>query len=350
MSYDFDLYIKRQQMFKPPRTSIGCNVVLYGPDKIQNEDIPRSYQGILGNNRILYKIHIEGVLSKNDREVLNKWLRGLILDAKGILIDLQTETFETARKAGKIASTESSVDSCGWGSFYFTHGEEFYESGFETMLGCISKTMPEALPRRYGYYEPLQECIENGIFSELLASFRKKTDILLKSQTPFGDILISIPCRKTFETYHPQHFIRREFLMGTVSFQLRPKIFSNPSRLETVDDLFERLCVLLDVSYAEITKKDQPGSWFWYGLPDQEPISLCIGSAYQQVWPEISEVGREIGTHHRVVSTDRFGNTPPRPPTELLAPDQGERNPGSSPYYAQVFPFDYCFDYNKFVW
>ena len=60
--------------------------------------------------------------------------------------------------------------------------------------------------------------------------------------------------------------------------------------------------------------------------------------------------GEAIGQQHRVFTTDRFGNRPPRPPADLLAPDQKGMSPEGKPVYAPIFPFDFAFDYKKYVW
>lgn len=351
MSYDFELYTAREHPLKPLDTSPGSNVSLDGPNRLEDEDIPDHYISIVGKKRELYRIHLEGSLSVEDQGRVDEWLSALVTATKGVLIDLQADTYTTTKKAGKLSATENATQGFGEMSFYFTDGEAFYENGFEEMLNCIAETMPEALPRRYGYYEPLQSKIEDGDCTHLIADFHKAPSLFMKSRTPFGHIFTSIPCRKTFERYHPKHFIRRNFLLGRVSFELRMKLFSDPSAMATLKELFGKLCVHLDVTYAEIVDGTRRGpSWFWHGLPETPPHTLCVGVEYQKVWPEITKTGHAVGDHHRIVSTDRFGNGPPCPPVELIAPDQGDRDRQGPPILAPTFPFDYSFDWKTYIW
>lgn len=351
MSYDFELYTSRRITLDPLRTGAESNVVVDGPDILHDDDIPQEYLPHVGKKRVLYRIHLEGDLTAINRVALDNWLRGLVVETKGVLIDLQTNGFETVRKRGEIASSQAAADDFGRMSFYFTDGESFYENGFEQMLKCIAETMPEAFPKRYGSYEPLQLTVDARDNADLIAAFHDDPEIIIKSQTPFSHMYLSIPCHKTFERYHPRHFVRREFMVGHVEFELRPKIFSDPAMFSKLESLFEKICILLDVIYAEISTEDHRGSsWRWYGLPDTEPDSLCIGPAYQEVWPEFLDCGQKIGLHHRLVSKDRFGNTPPRPAAELIAPAQTGMNPDEKPNYAPVFPFDYNFDPDTYIW
>ena len=150
-------------------------------------------------------------------------------------------------------------------------------------------------------------------------------------------------------------------MLGSVLFEIRPKLFDHPANFNRLKSLFEKLCVTFDVVYADITQTDNQGSWLWYGLPDNQAHTICLGEAYQGVWPEVLEAGQKIGKHHRIITTDRFGTKPPRPPKDLIAPkqDDGVIDPNTGrfiythdirPNYAPIFPFDYEFDVNNYIW
>lgn len=350
MSYDFDLYASRKQVIEQPQKSGGCIVRIDGPDRVEDEDIPANYLAILGKKRVLYRIHLEGDISNSDQMSVDDWLKKIIAETKGVLIDLQTEQFETPTKSGNLEAHRDQPNDNGWMSFYFEDGEKFYESGFEKMLQEIAISMPEAIPARYGYYEPLQARVEDGDMSDLVASFKNETDIFMKAKTPFGHIFVDVPCKKTFERYHPEHFIRRKFLLGKVCFELRPNLFAHPEKLDRLKSLFEGLCMIFDVAYAEIVQTDDWCSWFWSGLPDNEPHTVCLGQAYQNVWQDALRFGYKIGEHHHIITTDRLGYKPPHPPKELIAPDQTHVSPTGKPKLAPVFPFDYKFEFDKYIW
>ena len=93
MSYDFELYTSRRHALEPLPTGAGSNVVVDGPDTLEDDDIPDEYLSIVGKKRVLYRIHLEGDLTAISQEALENWLRGLVVDTKGILIDLQTDGF-----------------------------------------------------------------------------------------------------------------------------------------------------------------------------------------------------------------------------------------------------------------
>ena len=352
MSYDFGLYTGgKHTLSEPP--ALACGKIKFdGPDRLDEEDIPPSYLHLIGKKRWLYRVHLEGQIEQEDQPQIDEWLRSIVAESKGVLIDLQSEEYETPSKSGTITPNDTEAPIMGAMSFYFEDGEGFYEHGFNAMLKTVETYFPKALPTRYGYYEPLQGKVQQGQYAEIAEAFQRDTDLFMKSPTPFGHIFTSIPCKKTFERYHPQHSMRRHFLLGNVRFDIRRKLFENPADLAAVLRLFKELCVELDVLYAEILRDDERGTaWRWLGLPDRKTAhTICVGPAYQEVWEESSTAGEGIGKKHRVFTTDRFGNKPPRPSPELLAPDQKDKNPGGKPDYAPVFPFDYEFDYKKYLW
>jgi hypothetical protein len=365
LSYDFELYTGRKHSLELPPRSVVDNIRVDGPDHTEDEDLPSHYLPVLGKKRVLYRIHVAGDWASLDQTSVDEWLASVLLATKGVLIDLQTEQFETSTRSGQLVAESVPKPRSGSMKFHFEDGEKFYEHGFENMLNVVSRLMPEAAPTRYGHYEPLQGRIVDHDFSEMVSSFKSDTQIFMKARTPFGFGFVCVPCKKTFESYHPKHHMRREFLLGYLSFELRPILFSQPARLARLLTLFETLCVELNVVYAEITETEKLASWFWYGLPNNQAHTVCLGEAYQRVWPDFMSSGRKIGDRHHLVTTDRLGNRPPEPPIELMAPvrvveelDEEEElemlllqdDQPEVPSYAPVFPFDFEYDLNRYIW
>ncbi len=329
MSYDFELYTSgRHLITEPPSVPFG-NVSLDGPDRFELDDVPETYFHIIGKKRWLYRIHLEGEIAHGDQRRIDDWLRTIVLESRGVLIDLQTEKYETPTLSGRIEPEEERPTQMGAMVFYFEDGEGFYERGFKSMLQKIEDVFPRALPTRYGEYEPLQGRLEKGKYSEITKLFRDSTEFFMKSPTPFGYVYMAIPCKKQLEAYPPSHSIHRDFLMGCVEFELRANIFEKPVDLASLLLLFKELSVQLNVAYAEILPTEQPeNAWFWSGLPDRKSAhTICVGPAYLEIWKEAAMTGEALGKRHRIFTTDRFGNKPPRPPAVLLAPAQ--KGPGS---------------------
>ncbi|QKG70031.1 hypothetical protein [Erythrobacter mangrovi] len=345
-------------MIEPPRLDVGGHINVDGPYSLDQDDIPENYLPVIGRKRVLSRIQLEGHLTPSDQSCVDEWLGQVIRETKGVLIDLQTDRFETPTRSGLLEADHGQPESLAEMAFYFEDGEKFYESGFADVLGECARIMPEALPVKFGYYEPLQGRIKGDDFSELVSSFKQESSLFfMQAKSPFGHISLNVPCKKTFEKYGKTHFTRRKFLLGHLRFDLRPSIFRHPVKLAKLQSLFEQICVALDVVYAEITDRQSRNSWLWYGLPDNQPRTICVGRRYQEVWPDISGLGYSIAEHQKIISTDRFGKKPPRPPQDLIAPAQPDLSDPRHrdtrdipPNYAATFPFNFQFDPNNYIW
>ena len=357
MSLDFEFYAARAPILVAPKVGKRANIVVDGPYKMEDEDIFEDFQPVIGKKRQMVRVHLEGQLTSGDCTIVEAWFRETLLATKGVLIDLQSDTYQTTHKSGKIKPVARETKTSNWMTFQFVDGEAFYHTGFAVMLERIAEIMPEALPKRFGPWEPMQYKIENGDCTQLLTEFKQDPGFILKAQTPFGHIFQRFPSKKTFERSHPQHFIKRDFLVGCVSFEIKPRLFDSPVLFAKLMELFEHLCIDLDVFYAEIIEgTDMPnGSWFWRGLPRGNAHTVCIGPPYNDAWPQFTQAASKIGKHHHIITTDRFGSVPPLAPLELQEPRQPGLDGNANirdvePNYAPVFPFDFTFDLDTYHW
>lgn len=238
-------------------------------------------------------------------------------------------------------------------SFWFKDGDGFHATGFAAMLALLADQLPAALPRRYGSSEPLQGRIVEDDMTPLIRAFADGPDMLLKAAAPFGDVLMSIPCKARFARWHPTHFVKRRHLLGYVSFEIRPAIFADKQAHAALMAAFDALCLQLDVIYAEIRQdSDRPGGRgrFWEGLPHGPAHTRCIGPDYCGVWPDAVAQARRIGPNHVVWTKGQDAAALPSPPREMVLPLLDGGDPRGPPKLAQVFPFDYESGPDRYHW
>lgn len=352
MSIDFELFTSGK-ISLPSRPTLNTALIqIHGPDKAEDEDIPDPVRAVIGKKRWLYRIHVEGVVQPVEQVQVDAWLGQLATISKGVLINQQSWTYETAQTLGSLTPPTEKQAETGQMRFEFEDGEWFYREGFRAMLDTVAAICPAALPTRYGIYEPFQGKVDDGDCTGLISEFEQSPDQYMKAPAPFGHIFMYIPCAKWFENHHPRHFIRRYHLLANVEFELRPKIFADPRLTAKTMDLFRALSTQLNVVYAEIlTRQERSPHLGWYGIPDRRHAhTICIGPAYRQVWPEAAQKGAPLGRDHVILGADRLGGRPPVPPPDLIAPTQDGLNPGAKPAQAKVFPFSYEFDYDRYYW
>ena len=148
---------------------------------------------------------------------------------------------------------------------------------------------------------------------------------------------MSVPCDAQFACWHPQHFIKQEFLATSIRFELRKNAFNDPRLIR----LFNALSDELHVFYSEIRRTECPvRAWFWRGLPPGPVDAFCLGGPYPALWPEaaISAVTLPGGTLS--VTGSRIAPDLPEPPGKLIAPDRPfDPRSRDRARYADGFPF-----------
>ncbi len=352
MSTEFEIYAPRPIELLPPDTGALSQVVVDGPYTLDDDDIDLSVLPHVGKRRVFYRIHMEGRFEPLELAMVEAWFTEILESTRAVLIDQQNETYQTKTKSGKIVPVESKRTEYGRLRFFFEDGEAFYDSGFEWLLNFLADELPEALPYKFGHWEPLEGRIEGRDFAQAVEWFQKDTDLFMQAKTPFALIsLLGIACKKKFEGYHPKHWQRRWFYLSSLDFDLRPVLFSKPKVMERVRRVFQAISLELDVVYSDLSQhEDRTKHYTWAGLPRLTPDMMCVGKVYGEVWPELEGLGEMIGPHHRFVGTDRFGNAPPTPPERLMQPAEPELNDRGPLILADVFPFDYTYDENKYIW
>jgi hypothetical protein len=357
MSYDLSLYSAKPIDIGIPSLSSDGWLEVSGPMEVQSDDLSEGELAAVGKRHLLWQISISNQNSEQDWSRIEAWLARALISTKGVVIDPQSSTYQTATRRGQLKREAKPVSDPSWLCFWFKDGESFHASGLGKLLDTLVAVLPEALPRRYGDYEPLQSKVAGSDYGPLLAAFNDNPDLLMKAASPFGHIMMSIPCKKKFSNWHPRHFIRRHFLLACIKMEVKPSYFQSIAARDSLLLLFERLSIDLNVVYSEFTgpQHNPWGSWFWDGLPDKSPRAFCIGSEYRSVWPKAEKFGREIGPHHRLFVAARDGSSLPPVPPELLSPTSvplaaGDRNLQGPPILAQVFPFSFTYSPDKYIW
>ena len=338
MSYDLQLYLSKAQPLTPPPTGETFQFAVDSPARCEDDDVPPEYRPLIGRRRWLVGIYIEGAAPPDALADFEDWLAEQLKATKGVVIDPQAGTWQSAAKLGVLPGTLPSVDiTFGEMNFYMEDANAFYNKGFARMLEVIREVMPDALPTRFGEFEPLQGQVEDGDTRDLEAAFRATPRIFMKAKTPFSHIYLSIPCDKELEGWHPNHFLKDHYLAARVTFELRPKAFENSQLV----NLFRALSDALGVFYADLRKSESPiRAWFWTGLPAGPVEAFAIGPPYSALWSEAVKRGVALSDGRVFVAPTRLDPVLPTPPEDLADPgEEFQPHQGGTSQYAKTFPF-----------
>ncbi len=342
MSYELHLYISKPLPLDPPPATTGGQFVVHDAVRLEDDDIPDAYLALLGKRRRWrIEIYIEGQHSRSALAAFESWLVDAVHRTNGVLIDEQADRYQTPRITARLPA-ESGTDhktaqSMGQMTFFFENHDTYVDKVLPRVLDCLSEILPEALPHRYGAFEPLQGKMDGGDTAPLLAAFVGEPSLIMKARTPFGFIHTSLASNEALKNWHPNHFIKRHFIAGRVSFDLRPSAFELPHLTEA----FWTLARVFDVFYAELRSSDCPvRAWFWKGLPDSSPRAFVLGPPYTGHWAEAAAQASDRNGDFVLVAPTRLSPDLPPPPAALVDPGKEFVTHGQNPgAYAEVFPF-----------
>ncbi len=342
MSYDLTIYLAKAAEPDPPVFGPGALCNVEGPLRIEPEDIPDQHMPAVGKRRFIWQINLEGSPSASDSASFAKWMSTILAAHNAVMIDEQLEIYRTRRIEGPLANTpEPEKDEFGSMSFFFEDADAFHPDGLQPFLDALKTHLPQAMPTRYGAYEPMQGRVEDGDLSDLITEWRKEPGLLMRAKTPFGGIFVSLPCRAELATWHPDHWLRSANLVGRIEFDIRPKLFSDARLREAATDFMVRAAALTGAFYAELRREECPvRAWAWRGLPPGPVDARVIGPPYVDLWPECATAGEPL-RDGRVLLRRRFGGPPvPDPPQCLTMPlKTATLDRRASSEFAEVFPF-----------
>jgi hypothetical protein len=148
-----------------------------GPFGVEPEDVPPEVTGVLLGAGYLYTVLVEG---SSAREIphARRFARRLATTLDGAVFDQQTgevwsrstsRTVSKPRMDTRIATVELN---------WYCRRADVPTDAAERVLASVGRHLPEALPRRYGEYEPFQAKLADGGVVAFCAAWRAATDSL----------------------------------------------------------------------------------------------------------------------------------------------------------------------------
>jgi hypothetical protein len=322
MSYDLNLWtVKRVaatavQEFMPDAKVSNTRVELAGngwlvafepSTKIELEDIPDEVAAALPGISWLTSVNIEPITVPNATKIKIKIvLKAIAKEFGGVVEDPQADTVSLPSGIKRYRPTVQDIDSRVATlnlNYWFTESPLRTKQGREQLLDYITRHLPEALPRRYGLYEPPSEKWEIGGKAAFLD--------FLDGQTPDSMIVIytSRPCVDFHITPATVGWVRRGsaqiFRCGCLKFAFEfgaleddgwrtaierawldiakiTKPFA--TNVEVVDDWILRGRGRL---WADSRTGSSVCSPAWFGVPRTLGLAFGLAEQYAAYWPQL---------------------------------------------------------------
>lgn len=134
-----------------------------GPDRVAAEDVPVEVTGILLGARYLYSVMVEGSAPSEISHAL-RFAKQLAVALNGAMLDQQTGQLWSRSRARAVVRPPRKARVPMVGLVWNCLREKVPADAPELIIATAERYLPEALPRRFGEYEPFQgKYAETGV-------------------------------------------------------------------------------------------------------------------------------------------------------------------------------------------
>ena len=226
------------------------------------------------------------------------------------------------------------------------------------LLAVFSRSLPEALPRRYGLWEPPQHQLAVEGINHFKRFMATNESIVWYTQAPVASVHVFVPTERD---------LRRGFRSGTLSVSIDVDAVRQSGWHRMVQTLWKDLSTLAHPFYGEVFlsrgwERKRGRYWYrlshsaaddsipergnlwgwWRGIPHrQSALGVVLGPPYLDLWRGFAEQSQRIGdlgfvsTEDWTEMSDALIRVGP-PPADI---SEQIRRPDGDADYPPVWPF-----------
>ena len=271
-------------------------------DPVEDEDIPDEVYATLRGITHQVALHVmPGTAPRAAITRAGQLARRLAEAGQGLWQDLQTDALKiatTARPAPrpKPSSRRVTVLSLDWA---MDHSAVMSRDGIGALLDVLQRHLPEALPRRYGPWEPPKFTYADTGRAHFIDTYLADPQMAIYATRPaFGLSLPAFPAGVRMISG------RGKYWAATVSVQLDASLLDDATMAAHLPKAFAAISACLRPFYGEarclsgyeagsngplrlLTRefRGSPVSPWWQGVPPDPGIACVIGAPYLALWP-----------------------------------------------------------------
>jgi hypothetical protein len=335
-------------------------IVVNASDRILPEDVEEEISALLPGIAYLTELNLEGRATNAALKLLRSTAKEIARHARGVVLDPQSDSITTPAGVTRfIPAKREKTFAVLTLSWWFLNDKLLTSAGRRSFLALLKRWLPEALPKRYGEYEPPQFHFAKTGLSHLEGFMAKHlSDVMVwYPNRPVTGVSVSCPKplgpdENGFRTHH-------------VEIEVEAAVLAQPGWAEHLRHFWRQMTFLLRPIYGEVRSEagyswsggtamfeaalirnlypDTTRSWFWRGVPRKLGHAVVLGKEYQQLWPEfVKQATMEKGfafasTPDWSDRTDLVKVIGLAPKAITLLPGEGL---GPKQKYPPVWPFD----------
>jgi hypothetical protein len=282
-------------------------IVVGASNKVLPEDVPDEVAKLIPGIRHLIEINLEGRRPHEALRLAQSTANSVARATHGVIVDPQEDTVRMASGVKRFVppKREENFEVLAL-SWWFMDGPLLTPAGRKDFFGLLERMLPEALPKRYGLYEPPQHLYAETGKAHLLNFLEENLHELkvFYPRRPVVRLGMSFPAppgphKLGFRTNHISIEVEREALnqpgwqdglqlfWQTASRLVRPfygdvRALSGRARHGAL--------LFITPRKGDVTTNTTPTfhpvtSWWWRGIPGTLGLAAVLGSSYRNLWP-----------------------------------------------------------------
>ncbi len=283
----------------------GWQIVINASDRVLSEDVENEIAALLPGIEYLTELNLEGDATNAAKKLLFSTARRIAKQTHGVVADPQTDGISTPAGVKRFVAPKAekhfSILNLSW---WFLTDVMHPKAGRMSFLGLLEKWVPEALPKRYGEYEPPQHLFANTGKAHLEQFMAKHFDSVMVwyPNRPVTGVHVSCP--------KPLGPGEQGFRTNLVEVKVESEALAQPGWAENLRNFWRQMTFLLQPIYGEVRTEggytrrgaavmvDAAGiqtsypwttrSWFWRGVPRKLGHAVVLGREYQRLWPQFA--------------------------------------------------------------
>lgn len=337
----------------------GWQIVINASDKVLPEDVEDEISALVPGIAYLTELNLEGAATNQAGKLLHTTAREIAGRTHGVVADPQSDRITTPSGVTRFALPKKeksfSVVNLSW---WFLNGVLLASAGRKGLLSLLKKLLPEALPKRYGEYEPPQYLFAKTGANHLARFMNQHLDdcMVWYPNRPVNGVQVSCP--------RPLGSNDNGFRTHLVEIEVETAALTQPGWMEQLRLFWRQMTFLLRPIYSEVRTEGgyirsggsvwvtpasiqekypfTTRSWFWRGVPRRLGHAVVLGKEYQRLWPGfVKRATIEKGfafasTPDWLDKTDLTKIVGPVPEAIALLPGKGMRRKQK---YPRIWPF-----------
>ncbi len=277
MSYDLNIWSRQKIETEQRIFNIDeCIITIEESVIVENEDIPIDVMLSLSEIKYLTSLYLQPYT--NEKKIVDKaikYAKKLAKEFGGVVENPQLANeamLVNKRKTFTRATGDAEKISICW----YMDCQQSLSNKLTEFIELLEKYLPQALPRRYGSFEPPQFKYSETGKEHLIKFLNDEHSPVIYCTKPITHIFLSDAHIEN------QRFERENYRCNRIEIELLKEAYLEPNWQFAIKRLFKEVAKLYKPFYAEIidTEESRVCGWWWKGIPEKRGNPTIIGEPY----------------------------------------------------------------------